>query len=528
MWKLVIEDDEGKRTVVPLSRDDYTIGRQEGNTIRLTERNVSRTHGCVRRSREADGDAGFVIEDLRSYNGVFVNGLRVAHTQDLQHGDLIQIGDYRIVLQDDSVSAIEAVTMPVATDAKATIPIASAYRGQTLTERPNRLVMLVGPTPGVEYPLDRERMTVGRAEDATVSVNHNSVSRLHCEIHALGGGRFEIVDKASSNGVRVNGVDLKRSIIEAGDVIELGDVRFKFVAAGQVFVPGPNESQQLTAITDREAELATSSRKGLGGYALPILGAGVVGAAIILALVYFVRQRAMADPREAITSVPETEQTVLAEAKAHCSVDDCEQSHVSISTFPETSPWREHADYRFIVSTWAESLLEKARSEPDPISQRATLERILADPAVDPAQKTQASELLASVEPPPTPTPTDLPTVATKEAGTAAPPPTSRPTRPPGAHTTATTVTSATAPAPVSPKPSTSAPVSSPKPSTSALERARAAALREDPKAVRDILEDRVRHGQASTEEANLVRAACKAMRDKACVDDVKQRYPQL
>ena len=48
MWKLVIEDDEGKRTVVPLSRDDYTIGRQEGNTIRLTERNVSRTHGRVR------------------------------------------------------------------------------------------------------------------------------------------------------------------------------------------------------------------------------------------------------------------------------------------------------------------------------------------------------------------------------------------------------------------------------------------------------------------------------------------------
>ena len=51
MWKLVIEDDEGKRTVVPLARDDYTIGRQEGNTIRLTERNVSRHHGRVRRSR---------------------------------------------------------------------------------------------------------------------------------------------------------------------------------------------------------------------------------------------------------------------------------------------------------------------------------------------------------------------------------------------------------------------------------------------------------------------------------------------
>ena len=37
MFKLTIEDDEGKTTVVPLARDEITIGRLEGNTIRLTE-----------------------------------------------------------------------------------------------------------------------------------------------------------------------------------------------------------------------------------------------------------------------------------------------------------------------------------------------------------------------------------------------------------------------------------------------------------------------------------------------------------
>src|SRR6202040_939631 len=31
--KLIIEDDEGRKTVVPLVRDEITIGRQEGNTI---------------------------------------------------------------------------------------------------------------------------------------------------------------------------------------------------------------------------------------------------------------------------------------------------------------------------------------------------------------------------------------------------------------------------------------------------------------------------------------------------------------
>ncbi|HSO30918.1 MAG TPA: FHA domain-containing protein, partial [Labilithrix sp.] len=367
MWKLVIEDDEGKRTVVPLTRDDYTIGRQEGNTIRLTERNVSREHGRIKRKRAngqlpAPGAAdpraskdNFVLEDRSSYNGLFVNGLRVAHIQDLQHGDLIQIGDYRIVLQDDAASAIETAAIPVTQtdpghDVKATIPMAAAFRGQDLTERPSRFVMLVGPTPGVEYPLDRERMTIGRAEDASISVNHNSVSRLHCEVHALGDGRYEIVDKGSSNGVRVNAVELKRSIIEAGDVIELGDVRFKFVGAGQVFVPGPNESQQLTAISDRDAELADPRRKGWGGYALPIVGAGVVGALIILAFVYVLRTRAGADtpPGGNITALPDSDQTLVMEAKKSCTTDECDAAYAQVSTLPEKSPWRDSIDFRQI------------------------------------------------------------------------------------------------------------------------------------------------------------------------------------
>ena len=37
--KLIIEDDEGRKTVVPFARDEISIGRLEGNTIRLTERN---------------------------------------------------------------------------------------------------------------------------------------------------------------------------------------------------------------------------------------------------------------------------------------------------------------------------------------------------------------------------------------------------------------------------------------------------------------------------------------------------------
>src|SRR6266545_4586700 len=63
MYKLVIQDDEGKTTVVPLIRDELTIGRKEGNTIRLTERNVSRIQGrCQIRETDRVQIGDYLIE----------------------------------------------------------------------------------------------------------------------------------------------------------------------------------------------------------------------------------------------------------------------------------------------------------------------------------------------------------------------------------------------------------------------------------------------------------------------------------
>ena len=73
MFKLTIEDDEGKTTVVPLARDEITIGRLEGNTIRLTERNVSRRHARLVRQNGA-----IYIEDLASFTGVLMCGISVS------------------------------------------------------------------------------------------------------------------------------------------------------------------------------------------------------------------------------------------------------------------------------------------------------------------------------------------------------------------------------------------------------------------------------------------------------------------
>ena len=53
MWKLCVVDDESNRTMVKLVRSDYSIGRAEDSTIRLTERNISRTHARLFRENGA-------------------------------------------------------------------------------------------------------------------------------------------------------------------------------------------------------------------------------------------------------------------------------------------------------------------------------------------------------------------------------------------------------------------------------------------------------------------------------------------
>ena len=434
MWKLVIEDDEGKRTVVPLSRDEYTLGRREGNTIRLTERNISRDHAKVRRKPGAKET--YVLEDAQSYNGVHVNGLRVAEPIELQHGDLIQVGDYRNVFQDDSMTEATAPYVPVSEveATKKTLPMANAFRGSLLMERPTRLVMLVGPTPGVEFPIETELTTVGRSEECTVSIDHNSVSRVHCEIHALGEGRYEIVDKGSSNGVRVNGADLRRGIIEAGDLIELGDVRFKFVGAGQVFIPGANESQQLTAISDRQVELADRRPKPAKGSVVPYMMLGAVVAALLVGGGYYALARngngppAGGAPGDAIVDY---EKGTLDEAVAVCakgaSLPACDEAYGSArGQIREASPIRTSTDYRTFEAKWAEGLIQRAQATADVAAKNALLQRVEATTSLDAAIRAKATALIVRAEKPETPPPPATETAAT-------------PSAPTGAHATAPT-----------------------------------------------------------------------------------------
>jgi pSer/pThr/pTyr-binding forkhead associated (FHA) protein len=277
MFQLVIQDDEGKTTVVPLIRDEITIGRKEGNTIRLTERNVSRRHARILRN---NGEVH--IEDLGSYNGIRVNNARIAERVSLRVSDQVQIGDYKLYLKAEGLEQTdEARTIPldrvesqVPTDAMSSVvggaphaipttpspqliagqnriavadtdptgrsigpATAAAVAAMTATGGYGRLVVLSSNFAGKEFELSRPQMIIGRTDENDIVINHRSISRNHAKVvREPETGRYTISDLQSSNGVRVNGQDYGKVELRRGDVIDLGHVRLRFIEVGEDFV----------------------------------------------------------------------------------------------------------------------------------------------------------------------------------------------------------------------------------------------------------------------------------------------------
>lgn len=82
---VILDDVRGDKTL-PLTEAEYSIGRQKDNSIHLDDLGVSGYHARIFRS----GD-GYVVEDLKSRNGTWVNGTRETYAT-LKNGDLMRVG----------------------------------------------------------------------------------------------------------------------------------------------------------------------------------------------------------------------------------------------------------------------------------------------------------------------------------------------------------------------------------------------------------------------------------------------------
>jgi uncharacterized protein DUF4388/FHA domain-containing protein len=95
----LVLDVAGKETSFPLNRDSYTLGRHRNNDIVISDPKVSSFHARLDRSPQ-----GFVLVDLKSRNGSFVNGQRIDSAQ-LDTGDEVRLGTARLAYKVDYISS---------------------------------------------------------------------------------------------------------------------------------------------------------------------------------------------------------------------------------------------------------------------------------------------------------------------------------------------------------------------------------------------------------------------------------------
>ncbi len=87
-----LEKQDGDRVRI---RGILSFGRASTNEIALPDAKVSRRHATI----HAQDNNEFLLADLGSANGTFLNGRRVTQAVLLRHGDEIQIGDFRFVFR---------------------------------------------------------------------------------------------------------------------------------------------------------------------------------------------------------------------------------------------------------------------------------------------------------------------------------------------------------------------------------------------------------------------------------------------
>jgi pilus assembly protein CpaF len=91
MFLVTLEEKGGGTEQIEFEKNEITIGRLDGNDLVLAKGNVSKYH-----SKIVAKDGRCIVVDMKSTNGTFVNGKKIAGPQVVKPADKISIGDYII------------------------------------------------------------------------------------------------------------------------------------------------------------------------------------------------------------------------------------------------------------------------------------------------------------------------------------------------------------------------------------------------------------------------------------------------
>ncbi|MEZ4227439.1 MAG: FHA domain-containing protein [Polyangiaceae bacterium] len=104
VFAIIISEKGGAERRETYDRAEITVGRVQGNDLMLPKGNVSKRH-----ARLIFRDGRFIVTDLNSTNGTYVNRRRISQATIVREGDRIYIGDFvlRIEAPDGDSAAAE-------------------------------------------------------------------------------------------------------------------------------------------------------------------------------------------------------------------------------------------------------------------------------------------------------------------------------------------------------------------------------------------------------------------------------------
>jgi pSer/pThr/pTyr-binding forkhead associated (FHA) protein len=100
-----------------------------------------------------------------------------------------------------------------------------------------KLVMRTGAQAGMEFPVDRPLVRIGRGSGNDIPLQDTQASRQHAEISQQG-EQFFIRDLGSTNGTFVNGERLTAPrLLQPGDQVRVGETTLACQPAVMAAVP---------------------------------------------------------------------------------------------------------------------------------------------------------------------------------------------------------------------------------------------------------------------------------------------------
>jgi pilus assembly protein CpaF len=124
MFSIIISEKGGAERREVYDRTEINVGRVQGNDLMLPKGNVSKRH-----ARLLFRDGRFIVTDLKSTNGTYVNGRKIAQATIVREGDKIYIGDFVLRIESAQSQSGHSPSQPMAAHSMADAPSADISHG---------------------------------------------------------------------------------------------------------------------------------------------------------------------------------------------------------------------------------------------------------------------------------------------------------------------------------------------------------------------------------------------------------------